>query len=237
MGNATTTEAVRRAVQHSQGSPKAYPIKGRGLAHLARESASVVSCARLPDECKPENLQCSYPFRRLIILSDTQEEYVLAFVMLSLVSSFHEAPNLEGQVLRRVACGVVINGRCADVGPVGGDGGMGGNANVQVIIVPRGGDGGLGGSAYQSNPSAPLQSGCGWYVVTACKKSYDEAASYAMRFKTGSVINTSSSEYKNFRPGFFCVASGPTDHATAVSSAERWRAAGVSPNAYAKNGC
>jgi len=78
---------------------------------------------------------------------------------------------------------------------------------------------------------------CGWYVVTNCKPSFDEARSFADKNGTGYVINTSSPDFPNFARGYFCVVSGPTDHDAAVAAAAHWRTTGISPQAYAKNAC
>jgi hypothetical protein len=78
---------------------------------------------------------------------------------------------------------------------------------------------------------------CGWYVVTDCKPSFDEARQYADDNGTGYVINTSSPDFPKFTKGYFCVVSGPTDHDAAVAAAAHWRITGISPDAYAKNGC
>jgi len=87
-------------------------------------------------------------------------------------------------------------------------------------------------------PTAFAQgSGCGWYAVTYCKPTYEEASSFAKRNGSGYVLNTSSPEYPNFSSGFFCVVAGPMDRDSAISTADYWRSTGVSLSAYAKNAC
>ncbi|NEV01372.1 hypothetical protein [Bradyrhizobium uaiense] len=80
-------------------------------------------------------------------------------------------------------------------------------------------------------------SSCGWYAITYCKPTYEEASAFAKRTGTGYVLNTSSPEYPNFASGFFCVAAGPMDRETAISTVDYWRSSGVSLSAYAKSAC
>lgn len=86
-------------------------------------------------------------------------------------------------------------------------------------------------------PVLKVSQSCGWYVVTNCKPSFDEARAFADERGTGYVINTSSPDFPNFAKGYFCVVSGPTGHDAAVAAATHWRTTGVSPGAYAKNSC
>ncbi len=76
---------------------------------------------------------------------------------------------------------------------------------------------------------------CGWYAISACSPSHAEAQNFASQHGTGYVINTSSPEFPNFRPGYFCVVNGPMSYGAANSTVARLRR--VSPTAYAKNGC
>ena len=85
--------------------------------------------------------------------------------------------------------------------------------------------------------AAQDNSACGWYAITACKPTYEEATNYAKRTGSGFVINTSSPSFSNFANGYFCVVSGPLDRDAALGAAEHWRNVGVSPNAYAKQAC
>jgi hypothetical protein len=78
---------------------------------------------------------------------------------------------------------------------------------------------------------------CGWYVITNCKPSFEEAREFADKYGAGYVINTSSPDFPNFSRGFFCVVAGPTDRAAALAAAAHWRITGAAPEAYAKNAC
>ena len=91
--------------------------------------------------------------------------------------------------------------------------------------------------SFAAEPARAAGLACGWYAITACKPTIDEAVEYARRTGSGTVINTSSPAYPNFQNGFFCVVSGPLDRNTALSTAGYWRSTGVSPNAYAKSAC
>ena len=78
---------------------------------------------------------------------------------------------------------------------------------------------------------------CGWYAITDCKPTYEEAAAYAQSTGSGFVINTSSPAFPNFASGYFCVVNGPLDRSTAIDTANYWQSTGASPGAYAKNAC
>jgi len=84
---------------------------------------------------------------------------------------------------------------------------------------------------------APSAEACGWYAIAACSASSDEANGFADKNKIGQVIDTSGPQYPNFRPGFFCVVSGPTDMNAALATVVRWQNSGVSPDAYVKHSC
>lgn len=82
--------------------------------------------------------------------------------------------------------------------------------------------------------------GCGWYVVLGCSRDFNAARSTMDRLggpMAGGgaglkVANTS--EYPNFRNGFFCTVDGPYVSESAAQSVA-WNEA--VPDAYVKNGC
>lgn len=82
--------------------------------------------------------------------------------------------------------------------------------------------------------------GCGWYVVLGCGTSLNGAVRtmdnlggpYAGGGAGLKVANTS--EYPNFRNGFYCVVDGPYSSQSAAESIA-WREA--VRDAYVKNGC
>ena len=43
-----------------------------------------------------------------------------------------------------------------------------------------------------------VASACGWYVITVCKPTFDEAHAFADQYGTGYVVNTSSPDFPNF---------------------------------------
>jgi hypothetical protein len=97
----------------------------------------------------------------------------------------------------------------------------------------------MGGIAQAQNAGdRPFQmaQACGWYAVVHCGSSAS-ARSFAQRAGAGRIINTSSDNFPNFQPGYFCVVQGPMDRRTALEVAADWRARGLSPSAYAKSSC
>lgn len=93
-----------------------------------------------------------------------------------------------------------------------------------------------------AGPAQPVQHGevqvaqaCGWYAISVCSKTYNEAANAADRFG-GYVIDTNSSSYPNFRGGWFCAVIGPKSHQAAKSTAGLLKKRGAS-SAYAKSAC
>lgn len=76
---------------------------------------------------------------------------------------------------------------------------------------------------------------CGYFAILGCFKTRGEALDWNARIDQGHVINTSSDAYPNFRPGYFCVAAGPTAENRARAIAGGWRR--VIPDAYVKNSC
>lgn len=78
---------------------------------------------------------------------------------------------------------------------------------------------------------------CGWFAITACKSTYEEAIAFARENGSGYVVNTSSPAYPNFQSGYFCVVSGPLERASALETADYWRSIGVSQSAFAKSSC
>lgn len=82
--------------------------------------------------------------------------------------------------------------------------------------------------------------GCGWYVVLGCGTSFDGARA-TMNNLGGPMAGggaglkvANTSEYPNFRNGFFCVVDGPYSSQGAAQSVA-WNEA--VRDAYVKNGC
>jgi hypothetical protein len=74
-----------------------------------------------------------------------------------------------------------------------------------------------------------------WYAIMACSTSRAEANSWSNRNGVGRVINTSSDEFPNFTPGYYCVVEGPMGQGQAQATARSYRR--ISPTSYAKSGC
>jgi hypothetical protein len=102
----------------------------------------------------------------------------------------------------------------------------------------------LGGAVASAEPqriSRPPQKGvqlaqvCGWFAIYYCSRGYQEAASVAARYR-GFVVDSSDPRLPNFRPGWYCVAEGPTGRLQALDWAAYARRDGFS-TAYAKSSC
>lgn len=100
----------------------------------------------------------------------------------------------------------------------------------------------LGGVAASTPERAgPPQKGtqlaqvCGWFAIYYCSRGYQDAARFAGRYR-GFVIDSSDPRLPNFRPGWYCVAEGPTSRSQALSWAAYARRDGHS-TAYAKSSC
>lgn len=76
---------------------------------------------------------------------------------------------------------------------------------------------------------------CGWYAIYSCSRSRGEAQRFSRDNDVGYVIDTSDSDYPNFRRGYYCVVDGPMSRGRALSAADR--ASDFAPSAYAKNAC
>lgn len=96
----------------------------------------------------------------------------------------------------------------------------------------------------QAAPSSPLSGqeprivvaqACGWYAILGCFRSPGEANRWTSRIDYGYVISTTSEQFPNFRPGYYCVVNGPTSRGRAQRIAAGWR--DVVPDAYVKNAC
>lgn len=92
--------------------------------------------------------------------------------------------------------------------------------------------------AREASSFKPMQfaQACGWYAIMHCG-SAESARGYQRRTGAGFIINTSSVNFPNFQPGFFCVVQGPAPRSDALILAQQWRTSGYSPTAYAKNAC
>ncbi len=90
----------------------------------------------------------------------------------------------------------------------------------------------------QARPAGPanvrMAQAC-WYAIMACSPSRSEANRWSSSHGVGRVINTSSDEFPNFTPGYYCVVEGPMSQSEAQSTARSYR--GISPTSYAKSGC
>ena len=79
---------------------------------------------------------------------------------------------------------------------------------------------------------------CGLYVIGTCSRSSREANREADEIGLGYVINTSSSNYPNFRSGFYCVVEGPLDDRyEAEAIRRRWLRRGAPSSTYIKDAC
>ena len=83
-------------------------------------------------------------------------------------------------------------------------------------------------------PNIRVAQAC-WYAIMACSTSRGEAIRWSNNNGVGRVINTSSDEFPNFTPGYYCVVEGPMGQGQAQATARRYR--GISPTSYAKSGC
>jgi hypothetical protein len=100
----------------------------------------------------------------------------------------------------------------------------------------------LGGAAASVPERAgPSQKGtqlaqvCGWFAIYYCSRGYGDAARFAGRYR-GFIIDSSDPRLPNFRPGWYCVAEGPTSRSQALSWAAYARRDGHR-TAYAKSSC
>jgi tetratricopeptide (TPR) repeat protein len=90
--------------------------------------------------------------------------------------------------------------------------------------------------AVSAAPSAPSTGPrCGWYAIFFCSRSQSEAANWPRERNVGFVISTDSSDYPNFRAGWYCAVEGPMPRSEALREADRFRQ--FAPTAYAKNAC
>ena len=74
-----------------------------------------------------------------------------------------------------------------------------------------------------------------WYAIMACSTSRAEANRWSNNNGVGRVFNTSSDEFPNFTPGYYCVVEGPMGQGQAQATARSYRR--ISPTSYAKSGC
>jgi len=100
------------------------------------------------------------------------------------------------------------------------------------------------GNALQSQPAPSIATETGtkvrvaqacWYAIMACSTSRAEANRWSNNNGVGYVINTSSDEFPNFTPGYYCVVEGPMGQGQAQATARSYR--NISPTSYAKSGC
>ena len=74
--------------------------------------------------------------------------------------------------------------------------------------------------------------GCGWYVIMGCAKSY----SGAQRMAGNGALVVNTSDYPNFRNGWYCAADGPFNRKYDANSL-LFQIEGNVPDAYVKKGC
>lgn len=84
-------------------------------------------------------------------------------------------------------------------------------------------------------PAVAGDGSCGWYAILQCSESERQANRWSRRHGVGTVIDTSSGEFPNFRPGFYCVVIGPLRRGEALDTADDYR--DIAPTAYAKESC
>jgi hypothetical protein len=75
---------------------------------------------------------------------------------------------------------------------------------------------------------------CGWFAIYSCSRDWREARQYAAA-EGGRVIDSSSPDFPNFRPGWYCAAFGPMSHS--MASARRNGMLYQYPDAYVKSSC
>ena len=75
---------------------------------------------------------------------------------------------------------------------------------------------------------------CGWYAIAFCSRSQDAARDFSGR-GWGAVVSTDG--FKGFKPGYYCVLSGPQSKASARRDMEVAMADGVAPDMYIKRAC
>lgn len=75
---------------------------------------------------------------------------------------------------------------------------------------------------------------CGWYAIAFCSRSAEAARDFSGR-GWGAVVNTDS--FKGFKPGYYCVLSGPQSKASAKRDMQMAMADGVAPDMYVKRAC
>lgn len=80
--------------------------------------------------------------------------------------------------------------------------------------------------------SASTFEGCGYYVIMGCSKSY----SGAQRMAGNGFLVVNTSDYPNFRNGWYCAAEGPFNRKSQANSF-LFQIEGNVPDAYVKNGC
>ena len=76
---------------------------------------------------------------------------------------------------------------------------------------------------------------CGWYAISVCTRGRGGAGRAANTYG-GYVIDSSSAEYPNFSPGWYCAVDGPMGKRAANQRKREMRQDGAS-SAYIKNGC
>jgi hypothetical protein len=75
---------------------------------------------------------------------------------------------------------------------------------------------------------------CGWFAIYSCSRDWGEARAAASA-EGGRVLDSSSPEFPNFRPGWYCAAFGPMSYDEALSI--RNSLLRQYPTAYAKSSC
>ena len=99
------------------------------------------------------------------------------------------------------------------------------------VIAPLAIAAGMVATGYGSAAASTFE-GCGWYVIMGCSKSY----SGAQRMAGNGLLVVNTSDYPNFRNGWYCAAEGPFGRKSQANSF-LFQIEGEVPDAYVKNGC
>lgn len=75
---------------------------------------------------------------------------------------------------------------------------------------------------------------CGWYAIASCTRVQSDAENFVNR-GWGALINTN--DYDGFKPGYFCVGSGPQSRSSAKRDVRTARANGVADDMYIQRAC
>jgi hypothetical protein len=93
--------------------------------------------------------------------------------------------------------------------------------------------------AEPSSTDSPVQlaQDCGWFAIFSCSTRAGEVQRFINRTGYGFMIDSSSSMFPNFRPGYYCAADGPMSRREAQGLVNDARGNGAAPTAYVKSSC